>query len=77
MKITEIQNGVTKLNHNGTGYITDLVVGEVGDQLTRSLRDVSKWVNEKTGDYVSDSFLFSEIEARYNELENEMYAEAN
>lgn len=77
MKITEIKNGVTKLIHNGTGYITDLVVGEVGDQLTRSSRDGSKWVNEKTGDYVSESFLFSEIEERYNELESEMYVGAN
>ena len=75
MKITEIENGVTKLTHNGTSYITDREVGAVGDELSFSLRDGTKWVNDKTGDYVPESFIFSESEDQYNELETEMYGE--
>lgn len=75
MTIKEIQNGITKARHNGRDYITDREIGAVGDTLTFSLHDGARWVNERTGDDVRESFIYSESENQFGELEAEMYPE--
>ena len=73
MRITDITNGVTRLTHNGTDYLTDCDVGEIGESLHFKIKDGDHWVNWRTGKRFSETEIHSEAEPGYAELEAEMY----
>ena len=72
MKITEVENGLTKAHRNGTDYLTEGEIGEVGDVLTLKS---GRWINFRTEQSVSETFLVGDYEAQYQKLDAEMNPE--